>query len=166
MLLLLLSVFSVLGELTRRFTESDVAMMLTLLNAVGLQVRSADPIAMKDFVLAVHNRAAAAGPGSLTKRAEIMLELVVDIKNNKSREVKAAKAQAAAAAVAGERKSSGGGGRGGAAAVIQPGLLKWLKLSGVDEVTLVNISWAKLVQPDKKGEGSGVGVVLRFIVGS
>lgn len=38
---------SVLGELTRRFTESDVAMMLTLLNAVGLQLRSADPSAMK-----------------------------------------------------------------------------------------------------------------------
>lgn len=38
---------SVLGELTRRFTESDVAMMLTLLNAVGLQLRGADPAAMK-----------------------------------------------------------------------------------------------------------------------
>jgi hypothetical protein len=38
---------SVLGELTRRFTEADVAMMLTLLNAVGLQLRSADPAAMK-----------------------------------------------------------------------------------------------------------------------
>jgi hypothetical protein len=37
----------VLVELTRRFTESDVAMMLTLLNAVGLQLRSADPAAMK-----------------------------------------------------------------------------------------------------------------------
>lgn len=36
-----------LGELTRRFTEADVAMMLTLLNAVGLQLRSADPAAMK-----------------------------------------------------------------------------------------------------------------------
>jgi hypothetical protein len=37
----------VLGELTRRFAESDVAMMLTLLNAVGLQLRAADPVAMK-----------------------------------------------------------------------------------------------------------------------
>jgi len=43
-------------------------------------------------------------------------------------------------------------GRGGAAAVVQPGLLKWLKQSGVDDVTLANISWAKLVQPDKKGD--------------
>jgi hypothetical protein len=37
----------VLGELTRRFTEADVAMMLTLLNAVGLQLRADDPAAMK-----------------------------------------------------------------------------------------------------------------------
>lgn len=38
---------SVLTEFTRRFTEADVAMMLTLLNAIGLQLRSADPAAMK-----------------------------------------------------------------------------------------------------------------------
>eukprot|EP00882_Tetradesmus_deserticola_P005559 GHRQ01005853.1.p1 GENE.GHRQ01005853.1~~GHRQ01005853.1.p1 ORF type:complete len:459 (+),score=245.23 GHRQ01005853.1:253-1629(+) len=151
--------YSVLGELTRRFAESDVAMMLTLLNAVGLQLRSADPAAMKDFVMAVHSRAAAAGPGGLSKRAEIMLELVVDIKNNRARDVKASRsaASAAAAAAAGGDKSKPavaqnvGGGRGGAAAVLQPGLLKWLKASGVDDVTLANISWAKLVQPNKKG---------------
>lgn len=38
---------SVMSELTRRFTEADVAMMLTLLNAVGLQLRGADPSSMK-----------------------------------------------------------------------------------------------------------------------
>jgi hypothetical protein len=204
----------VLGELTRRFTEADVAMMLTLLNAVGLQLRSADPSAMmvcvgggvrrrasgwrdsgaallpflgrcvlqhclltcgrapclclllphalppQDFVLAVHARAATAGEaGGMTKRAEIMLELVMDIKNNRVRDVKAAKAAAAAAAAASGKGGSGKGGsgagsagRGGAAAVLQPGLLKWLKQAGVSDVTLGNISWAKLVQPDKKGE--------------
>jgi hypothetical protein len=113
---------------------------------------------LQDFVLAVHNRAAAAGPGGLTKRAEIMLELVVDIKNNRARDVKAGRT-AAAAASGGSGKSSEvaaaqnvGGGRGGAAAVLQQGLLKWLKASGVDDITLANISWAKLVQPNKKGE--------------
>lgn len=96
-------------------------------------------------MLAVHNRAAAAGQsGGMTKRAEIMLELVMDIKNNRQRDVKAKKGSAAVAA--------GAAGRGGAAAVLQPGLLKWLKQSGVDDVTLANISWAKLVLHDKKGE--------------
>lgn len=102
---------------------------------------------LQDFVLAVHNRAATAGAsGGMSKRAEIMLELVMDIKNNRMREGKASKAAAAAAAAAGKK------GRGGAAAVLQPGLLKWLKQLGVDDVTLNNISWAKLVQPNKKGE--------------
>jgi hypothetical protein len=63
------------------------------------------------------------------------------------REGKASKAAAAAAAAAGKQK-----GRGGAAAVLQPGLLKWVKQLGVDDVTLANISWAKLVQPNKKGD--------------
>jgi hypothetical protein len=81
----------------------------------------------------------------MSKRAEIMLELVMDIKNNRLRESKASKA-AAAAGTAGRK------GRGGAAAVLQPGLLKWLKQQGVDDVTLSNISWAKLVHPNKKGE--------------
>jgi nucleolar MIF4G domain-containing protein 1 len=104
---------------------------------------------LQDFVLAVHTRAASAGAtGGMSKRAEIMLELVMDIKNNRLREGKASKAAAAAAAAAGKK------GRGGAAAVLQPGLLKWIKQLGVDDVTLSNISWAKLVQPDKKGESS------------
>lgn len=50
----LVPLYSVLAELTRRFTEADVAMMLTLLNAVGLQLRSADPAAMKVRVQGEH----------------------------------------------------------------------------------------------------------------
>jgi hypothetical protein len=71
------------------------------------------------------------------------------------REGKASKAAAAAAAAAGKQK-----GRGGAAAVLQPGLLKWVKQLGVDDVTLANISWAKLVQPNKKGESSAPFAVI------
>lgn len=72
------------------------------------------------------------------------------------REGKASKAAAAAAAAAGKK------GRGGAAAVLQPGLLKWLKQLGVDDVTLANISWAKLVQPSKKGVGGGLALLKGF----
>ena len=39
---------------------------------------------MKDFVLAVHARAGeVGGAGGLTKRAQMLLELVVDVKNNR-----------------------------------------------------------------------------------
>ena len=84
----------------------------TLLHAVGLKLRADDPSAMKAFVVAAHEAAARArargggggaaaagaaaaaggdggggggggGSGGLTKRAELMLELVMDIKNNR-----------------------------------------------------------------------------------
>ena len=41
-------------------------------------------MAMKDFVVAVHARAGeVGGAGGLTKRAQMLLELVVDVKNNR-----------------------------------------------------------------------------------
>ena len=61
-------------------------MVVTLLHACGLQLRGGDPVAMKEFVVAVHARAAeeaAGGTGRLTKRAAVLLELVVDVKNNR-----------------------------------------------------------------------------------
>lgn len=97
---------------------------------------------VQDFVLGVHERAATAGvEGAMTKRAEIMLELVIDIKNNRKRDVSGNS----------KSKASGSSSKGGAAAVLQPGVIKWLKQSGVDDVKLVNLSWKKLVTPDKKG---------------
>lgn len=45
---------------------------------------AADPVAMREFVVAVHARAGEAGSaGRLTKRAQVLLELVVDVKNNR-----------------------------------------------------------------------------------
>jgi hypothetical protein len=42
------------------------------------------PLALQDFVVAVHARAAeAGGAAALSKRGQSMLELVVDIKNNR-----------------------------------------------------------------------------------
>ena len=50
----------------------------------SLACRAADPVAMKELVVAVHARAAAAaGAGGLSKRAQLLLELVVDVKNNR-----------------------------------------------------------------------------------
>lgn len=60
------------------------------------------------------------------------------------------RSKGAAAAGAG-----GGGRKGGAAAVLSPVQLKWLKTSGIDDVKLVNLSWAKLISPDKKGRWGG-----------
>ena len=60
--------------ITRRFAETNVAMMLTLLRAAGFRLRAADPVSMKGFVLAVHARAAeAAAVGEMSTRAEVPL---------------------------------------------------------------------------------------------
>lgn len=42
-----------------------------------------DPVAMKEFVVAVHARAAGGGGAALSTRARVLLELVVDVKNNR-----------------------------------------------------------------------------------
>jgi hypothetical protein len=58
----------------RRFEEQDVAMMSVALRAAGLQLRAADPAAMRDFLVAVNARAAeAAAQGAMTPRAEVSL---------------------------------------------------------------------------------------------
>ena len=53
--------YSFLHALRARFAESDVSALVTALNASGLQLRSDDPAAMKEFVLGVHARAAEMG---------------------------------------------------------------------------------------------------------
>lgn len=96
----------------------------------------------------VHDRAAAASAaGTLSKRAALMLDLVIDIKNNRKPRSNVDRSKFDPVV--------DGSGRRGAAGVLQPGLLKWLRGAGVDDVTLVNLSWSKLTAPDKKGEGGG-----------
>lgn len=57
-----------------------------------------------------------------------MLSLVVDIKNNKRRSGRDA----------------------GPPAVLPPAVLAWLKTAGVADVCLRNLTWPKLLRPDKK----------------
>ncbi len=98
--------------------------------------------------------------GQLSKRAQLMLDLIIDIKNNKA---SAAGGAAAAATVSlggiaakgsksAAASAAGGGRRGGALAVLQPGVAKWLAGLGVDEVCLRGLTWPKLLAPNKKGK--------------
>lgn len=83
---------------------------------------------MQDFVVAVHARAAKAGSeGGMSQRAEIMLSLVLDIKNNKKRDR-----------------------AGGPAAVLSPGVVTWLKQCHVGQVQLKGLTWNKLLTSNKK----------------
>lgn len=140
-------VYSLLHMLRERFTEDDVQVMVSLLGSCGLQLRAANPAAMKDFVLAVHERVAqVSSQGSgLSTRAKLMLDLVIDIKNNKA-------------------PGKSGGDKKGGSSIGGLRLLQWMKpqkvkgkvgggsVKGmVDEVAVRNISWAKLLIPDKRG---------------
>lgn len=83
---------------------------------------------VQDFVVAVHGRAAKAGAeGQMSPRADIMLSLVLDIKNNKRR----------------DRAS-------GPAAVLSPGVVAWLKQCHVGQVQLKGLTWEKLLSAKKK----------------
>ena len=87
---------------------------------------------MQDFVVAVHERAAKAGSqGGMSPRSEIMLSLVLDIKNNKRRDRAA-----------------------GPAAVLSPGVVTWLKQCHVGHVQLKGLTWQKLLSPHKKASAA------------
>lgn len=67
-----------------------------------------------------------------------MLDLVVDVKNNRSRD-----------------KKSGGGGGGGSSPIptLAPAVSKWLKSTGVETQAVGGISWAKVLNKSgRKGE--------------
>ncbi|PSC75596.1 nucleolar MIF4G domain-containing 1 [Micractinium conductrix] len=124
-------VYSLLDSWRQRFTETDVSMIVTLLHACGLQLRAADPIMMKEFVVATHARAAeagAAGGSGLTKRAQMLLELVVDVKNNRRRD---------------DAKRR--------VVELAPAVGKWLKACGASDAAVGGITWQKVQQRNKKG---------------
>ena len=77
---------------------------------------------------------------------QALLELVVDIKNNKAPGKKG---------VSPGGGSAGHGGSGGARAVLGPSVLKWLKqVCCVEEVQLRSVNWTKLLAAaagEKKG---------------
>ena len=79
-------------------------------------------------MVAIHARAAKANAeGRMSQRAEIMLSLVLDIKNNKKRDKV-----------------------NGPAAVLSPGVVGWLKQCHVQRVQLKGLTWQKLLSPQKK----------------
>ena len=78
----------------------------------------------QDFVLAVHARAAEArAAGELSTRADILLDVVVEVKNNRAAR----------------------GREGPQSAVISPVQQRLLKQWGVGEVLLRGMTWARLL---------------------
>lgn len=124
-------VYDLLAAWRARFSDADVAAMAALLGAAGLALRAADPERMKAFVVEVHAAAAAAGgAAALPPRTRVMLELVVDVKNNRQRR---------------ERGAAGAG------PALAPAAARWLKGAGAAGVAVGGITWEKVLRGDKRG---------------
>lgn len=76
----------------------------------------------------------------MSQRTEIMLELVLDIKNN--------------------RKPKGSDAIAALEALLSQGSLKFLRESKVPDVQLRSVTWDKLLQPDKKVLKPSCAIVL------
>ncbi|KAK9813973.1 hypothetical protein WJX73_007570 [Symbiochloris irregularis] len=127
--------FSLLATFTARFDEEDVVMMHGLLGACGFHLRSQDPSALKDFIVAVHARAASS---TMTQRARLLLDLIIDIKNNRKHSKSSAKADAAGLHMASE-------------ASLEPPVKAWLSKVDTAAVQLHGLSWDTLISSNKKG---------------
>ena len=92
-------------------------------------------------MLAVHARAAELGSqGALSQRARLMLDLVVDIKNNRKR----------------------GDGAGGRTASLPPPVAKLLRDSNVEAVSLQQLSWEKVWVLVASGQPPGAGMFAAY----
>ncbi|KAI5427715.1 uncharacterized protein LOC127126621 [Lathyrus oleraceus] len=123
-------VFDFLVMLSKRLTEVDVSIILTVLQSCGMKIRADDPAAMKTFILNIQDTSnkLKASSGDVpeknnSKRMEFMLETIYDIKNNKKKTEE-----------------------------VPPRIKKWLQKLRVDEISIRGITWSKLLDPDKKGQ--------------
>lgn len=83
-------VFEFVQVLSSDFSERNVELLLILLRRIGPMLRSENPVALRDILVLVKNRASdaqwdATRDGNVSKRVDIMLDLLYEIKDKKIR---------------------------------------------------------------------------------
>ena len=68
----------------QELTELNTELLLKLIKACGLQLRKEDPLALKDIATMLQNSVADAGEANLSVRTKFMIELIDNLKNNKT----------------------------------------------------------------------------------
>lgn len=90
-------IYELVRSLAQRFLESDVELLLLLIRAVGVQIRADDPLALKDIILLIQEKATSAmekkslgnqESEGFSVRVQVMLDLIYDVKNNKLKSTK------------------------------------------------------------------------------
>ncbi len=136
-------VFDVLNAWTDAagaFTDEHVVSIAGLLTVAGLALRKADPTRMKDFVVDIHEKASRMTGDQLTTRARVMLDLVVDVKNNRMKDRNGMLAISANSSAT-------------LANALPPNVAPWFRgsISKIEAVAIGGIPWAKVVRGDNKG---------------
>lgn len=118
-------IYSLLEHLKDKFSDFDVHLILLVLQTVGYQLRSDDGVGMKAFIESLHAKSATLRTSNaLSQRARLMLELIVDIKNN--------------------RKRKNLGGHVGLEATVPAGTLKLLRECNAEAIALHHITWPQV----------------------
>ena len=122
------------------FTDEHVVSIAGLLTVAGLALRKADPARMKDFVVDIHDKASRMTGEQLTARARVMLDLVVDVKNNRMKDRKGMLAISANSSAT-------------LAHALPANVALWFRgsISKIEAVAIGGIPWAKVVRRDNKG---------------
>ncbi|XP_018316596.1 nucleolar MIF4G domain-containing protein 1 homolog isoform X2 [Mycetomoellerius zeteki] len=72
--------YQILGKLAAKFTEKEIELILLMLRTVGFQLRKDDPIALKELILNLQQKANNATLEN--SRVKFMLDVLLAIKNN------------------------------------------------------------------------------------
>lgn len=128
--------FDVLNTWGNAFSDEHVVSIAGLLTIAGLALRKADPSLMKNFVIDIHEKASQ--HGDLTTRAKVMLDLVVDVKNNRMKSRQGA-------------LSISSNGSATLANALPPNVSNWFKACNVDAIAVGGIPWSKVVRSNNKG---------------
>jgi nucleolar MIF4G domain-containing protein 1 len=128
--------FDLLNSWGDAFTDQHVLAIAGLLTVAGLALRKSEPAQMKNFVVEIHEKASK--HGEITTRARVMLDLVVDVKNNRMKDRKGA-------------LSISTNGSATLASALPPNVAAWFKTCNVDSVAIGGIPWSKVVSSSQKG---------------
>ena len=128
--------FDVLNSWGDAFSDKHVVSIAGLLTVAGLALRKSDPSLMKNFVIDIHDKAS--NHGDMTTRAKVMLDLVVDVKNNRMKSRQGA-------------LSISGNGSATLANALPPNVSNWFKTCNVEAIAVGGIPWSKVVCSNNKG---------------
>jgi len=127
------------------FTEEHIVSIVGLLTVSGLALRKADPALMKEFVVDIHDKASReAETSQLTTRARVMLDLVVDVKNNRMKNSDKKGVLASLSAQSGAVTLAN---------ALPPNVAQWFRgsIGRIESVAVGGIPWRKVVQDDNRG---------------